>query len=82
MEASWFSVSADGVVYAGGAGLIAAFVVGAVLWRLRERRREREAVRVDTPHDDTLRAGVPADQTPESAALRAEGGSAWMRPTL
>jgi|GEM_PF-6064025 hypothetical protein len=47
------------------------------MWRLRERRRARDAVR-----DDTLRAGTAPEQSPEAAALRAEGRSSWMRPTF
>ncbi|MCD1269643.1 hypothetical protein B5M43_012490 [Microbacterium sp. MEC084] len=60
-----------------GAALLAAILGGAVMWRLRERRRARDAVR-----DDTLRAGTAPEQSREAAALRAEGRSSWMRPTF
>lgn len=31
------------------------------------------------PHNDLLRAGQPADITPNDAALRAQGKAAWTR---
>jgi hypothetical protein len=47
-----------------------------VMWR---RKRDRDAF--EAGRDDTLRAGVDPTESPESAARRAEGKAAWMRPS-
>ncbi|WP_309068002.1 hypothetical protein [Microbacterium sp.] len=72
-----FATSGDVIVVVSGLALLAALGGGAVMWRLRERREEREVAR-----DDLRRAGEPSDLSPEAAALRAEGKASWMRPTF
>ncbi|WP_203136550.1 hypothetical protein [Microbacterium sp. JZ31] len=70
-------ISGDAIILLSGIALLAALGGGAVMWRLRERREQREAA-----HDDLRRAGEPSEQSPEGAALRAEGKASWMRPTF
>lgn len=53
---------------------IAVFFGVAITWRVREGLRDRQAVR-----DDGRRAGKSADATPQMAARRAEGTTAWTR---
>ena len=55
--------------------LLAAAIATGVFSGLRGVRRRRQAV-----HDDTLRAGQERELDPGSAALRAAGRNAWMRP--
>ena len=70
-------ISGDLIVVVSGLALLVALGGGAVMWRLRERRDQREAA-----HDELRRAGEPSDLSPEAAALRAEGKASWMRPTF
>ncbi|NAZ74498.1 hypothetical protein GTQ99_03545 [Kineococcus sp. T13] len=55
--------------------LLAAAVAAGAFSGLRGVRRRRRAVR-----DDTLRVGQERELDPGSAALRAAGRNAWMRP--
>jgi hypothetical protein len=55
---------------------LAGIATAGIVWRRKKDRDAKAAAR-----DDTLRAGEDAVATPESAARRAEGKAAWMRPT-
>ncbi|MFG6443984.1 hypothetical protein ACFXQA_01785 [Microbacterium sp. P07] len=55
---------------------LAGLVTAGVVWR---RRKDRDAA--EAPRDDTMRAGSEPVDSPESAARRAEGKAAWMRPS-
>ncbi|MEI3867786.1 hypothetical protein V6S02_11930 [Microbacterium sp. CCNWLW134] len=54
--------------------LIAAFLLVAIGWRLRDGARSRHGAR-----DDTQRAGATISLTPDAAARHAEGTTAWTR---
>jgi hypothetical protein len=56
--------------------LVATLVSVGIALRRSRARRDREAGR-----NDLLRAGTDPELTPEAAASRAEGKTAWMRPS-
>lgn len=53
---------------------IVVFLVGAVVWKVRDNARASAAAR-----DEMLRAGGTAEETGDSAARRAGGTAAWAR---
>ena len=57
-----------------GVVVVAMFLIGAAIWRVRDGRRMR-----DMPRDDTRRAGTDHETSPGDAAIRAEGTTAWAR---
>lgn len=57
-----------------GVVAVVGFIVAAVAWRWRDGRR-----RGTSGHDDLRRAGDADRVSPEDAARRAEGSTAWTR---
>ncbi|MBK0421090.1 hypothetical protein JD292_03210 [Leucobacter sp. CSA2] len=54
--------------------LVCAFFIAARIWKFREDLRHGKPSR-----DETLRAGGPELHSPERAARRAQGTTAWTR---
>ncbi len=56
------------------AAAILAFVIGTVVWKIRDNAAARESAR-----DESLRAGQATSPDGDVAARRAEGSLSWVR---